>query len=265
MGLRCEFCEPGSFKESANHEHCTYCGAISTRHGHSLLHHYGMSTRGATDSSHCIPCPAFSGQDEKLIGPSLLRMSSVDDCMCFRGHEYIPNACSNCSQYKIQPYFSNNLCSNCPAGHFFVARNVPCQLCDLAQDGGDRHVGLVLNSRDPALPWADDDSDCVCRVGFERLMHGLCTPCAAGKFRSDNYTRYCQLCPIDTFQDSLAQIACFQCPEHSSTLGHIGRKSLFQCVCAPGFQPVSQARNQQPFRFDPHAFDRDFRHIDDDV
>jgi hypothetical protein len=241
MGLRCEFCEPGSFKESANHEHCTYCGAISTRHGHSLLHQYGMSTRGATDSSHCIPCPAFSGQDEKLIGPSLLRMSSVDDCMCFRGHEYVQNACNNCSQYKIQPFFSNNLCSNCPAGHFFVARNVQCQLCDVAQDGGDRHVGLVLNSRDPALQWADDESDCVCRVGFERLMHGLCTPCAAGKFRGDNYTRYCELCPVDTFQDLMAQIACFQCPEHSSTLGHIGSKSVFQCVCAPGFQPVSQA------------------------
>jgi hypothetical protein len=28
---------------------------------------------------------------------------------------------------------------------------------------------------------------------------------------------------------------------------------------------VAAPRNQQPFRFDPHAFDRDFRHIDDGV
>jgi hypothetical protein len=57
----------------------------------------------------------------------------------------------------------------------FVARNVPCQLCDIPQDGGDRHVVLVLNSRDPSLQWADDESDCVCRAGFDHVspaMHG---------------------------------------------------------------------------------------------
>jgi hypothetical protein len=241
MRSRCESCEAGSFKESANHEQCTYCGAVSTRHGHSLLHHYGASVRGATDSTHCVPCPAFSGQDEDLVGPSLLRMGSVEDCMCFRGHEYTTDGCRNCSQFQIQPLFSNNMCSYCPAGHFFVARNVPCQLCDVAQDGGDRHVGLVLNSRDPNLPWADDESDCVCRAGFERTMHGVCTACVIGKFRNSNSTRHCELCPIDTFQDAAAQLACLTCPEHSSTLGHVGSTSVFKCVCAAGFQPVSEA------------------------
>jgi hypothetical protein len=28
---------------------------------------------------------------------------------------------------------------------------------------------------------------------------------------------------------------------------------------------VAAPRNQQPFHLDPHAFDRDFRHIDDGV
>ena len=238
---RCQLCEPGSFKESANHEQCTYCGAVSTRHGHSLLHHYGAFVRGATDSSHCVPCPAFSGQDETLVGPSLLRLGSVEACMCFRGHEYTAEGCRNCSQYQIQPLFSNSLCSYCPAGHFFVARNVPCQLCDVAQDGGDRHVGLVLNSRDPNLSWADDESDCVCRAGFERTMHGFCTACVTGKFRNGNNTRYCERCPIDTFQNSIAQLRCLPCPEHSSTLGYFGSTSVLQCVCAAGFQPVTEA------------------------
>ena len=35
------------------------------------------------------------------------------------------------------------------------------------------------------------------------------------------------------------------------------------CVAPPRL--VAAPRNQQPFRFDPHAFDRDFRHIDDGV
>ena len=240
--LRCQLCEAGSFKENKNHEHCTYCGSVSTVHGHSLLHHYGNNVTGATDSSHCLACPAFSGQDEGLIGPALLRMASVADCMCFRGHEYTQDACRNCSQYQMQPFFSSsNPCSYCPAGHFFVARNVLCQLCDVAQDGGDRHVGLVLNSRDPALNWADDESDCVCRAGYERMINSLCTACAVGKFRSDNQTRYCQLCPVDTYQNSIAQLACVECPQHSSTLSHVGSNTVLHCVCAAGFQPMTLA------------------------
>jgi hypothetical protein len=105
-GTRCELCEPGSFKENRNHEKCAYCGAVSTTHGHSLLHHYGASWRGATDTSLCIACPAFSGQDEDLVGPSLLRMSNIEDCMCFRGYERTQDGCRNCSQYMNQPFFS---------------------------------------------------------------------------------------------------------------------------------------------------------------
>ena len=111
LSSRCQLCEAGSFKESANHEQCTYYGAVSTRHGHSLLHHYGAFVRGATDSSHCIPCPVFSDQDKDLVGPSLLCLGSVEDCMCFPCHEYTADSCRNCSQYKIQPLFSNSLCS----------------------------------------------------------------------------------------------------------------------------------------------------------
>jgi hypothetical protein len=168
-GTRCQLCQSGSFKENPSHTQCTYCGSLSTIHGHSLLHHYGAAVLGATDSSHCIPCPAFSGQDEENVGPSQLHMNDVADCMCFRGHERTQDGCRNCSQYMIQPFFSNNVCSNCPAGHFFVDRHVQCQLCDVAQDGGERHVGLVLNSRDASLQWEDDESDCVCRPGFERV------------------------------------------------------------------------------------------------
>jgi len=46
---------------------------------------------------------------------------------------------------------------------------------------------------------------------------------------------------MDSFQDSVAQLACLQCPEHSSTLGHVGSTSVTQCVCSAGFQPISQA------------------------
>lgn len=237
---RCALCAPGSFKPSRSHHLCTYCGVQSATYGHSLLHHYGQQVWGATDITHCLPCPAFSGQDEALIGPDALSMSSVADCLCFRGHELTASGCSNCSQYMIQASFSNSQCTHCPPGHFFVGRHVPCQLCDLAQENGDRHVGLVANLRDPSVQWGDDETHCVCGLGFERNVHGVCQACEAGKFRNSTYAHHCAYCPPDSFQAFTAQLQCRACPQHSSTLTRSGRVSVFECVCAAGFQTMSE-------------------------
>ena len=235
----CRSCKPGSFQELPAHALCSYCGASSFSHGHSLLHHYGQEGVGAKDSTHCLPCPAFSGQDENLVGPDKLIMNNALTCMCFRGHELTAQGCRNCSEYMIQPLFANAACTFCPAGHYFVARHLPCQLCDVPQDSGDRHVGIVLNSVNKSFTWGVNEDDCGCRAGFQRSIIGLCEACPVGKFRSDTTSKHCSLCPQDTFQDSVAQLACKLCPAHASTLSQPGSTALSQCVCGPGFQPLS--------------------------
>jgi hypothetical protein len=85
----CRQCTQGSFQEHKSHEHCTYCGGVSVEYGWEFLHHYGLPGAGVTDSTHCAACPAFSGQDESLVGPDKLRMSDVSDCLCFPGHERV--------------------------------------------------------------------------------------------------------------------------------------------------------------------------------
>lgn len=244
--MSCQACLPGSFKETRSHALCMYCGTHSATHGHALLHHYGAAEYGASDVSHCVQCPAFSGQDETLIGPDGLRMSTVADCLCFRGHEATDVGCSNCSSFMMQPSFSNSLCAHCPAGHFFVARHVPCQLCDLAQADGERHVGLVANARNSTLDWGDNEADCVCRAGYERDVHGTCQGCSVGKFRNETNTRHCESCPADSFQHATAQLSCNVCPAHSSTLLLQGAVSVFECVCAQGFQPMSESEECLP-------------------
>jgi len=139
----------------------------------------------------------------------------------------------------IQPLFANDACTFCAAGHYFLARHLPCQLCDVAQDAGDRHVGIVLNSVNKSFTWGVNEDDCVCRAGFQRSIIGLCEACPIGKFRSDTTSKHCSLCPQDTFQDSVAQLACKLCPAHASTLSQSGSTALSQCVCGPGFQPLS--------------------------
>jgi len=240
------FCRPclvGSFKEQKNHEHCTYCGGVSFDHGHSLLHHYGVAGTGVADYSHCAACPSLSGQNETLVGPDKLIMNSISGCLCFPGHERrhseLGSECRNCSQYKIQTAISNDLCTFCPAGHFFVERNTACQLCDLPEDGGDRHVGFVLNVNDHSLPWGTSQDDCTCRLGYERSFDSQCKACPAGKFHASNLSRACTACPHDTFQDSVAQLSCLSCPPNASTVSLHGSSTMQNCVCGPGFQPLS--------------------------
>lgn len=239
----CRQCMQGSFQEHKRHEHCTYCGGLSVDHGHSLLHHYGLPGAGVTDFTHCAACPVFSGQNETLVGPGKLRMNDVSGCLCFPGHERVlselASECRNCSQYMIQTTISNDACNFCPAGHFFIDRHIPCQLCDLPEDGGDRHVGLVLNMLNNSLAWGTSEDDCICRPGFERAFNSQCTACPTGKFRASNLTRLCTACPQDTFQDSLARLSCLACPRNSSTLSLYGSSTVRDCVCGPGFQPLS--------------------------
>jgi hypothetical protein len=201
----CRRCGQGSFQEHKLHDDCTYCGGTSVEHGHSLLHHYGLPGADVTDSSHCGACPPFSGHNETLVGPGKVIVSDISKCLCFPGHERIlsenSSECQNCSQYMMQPFVSDDACEFCPAGHYFIDRHIVCELCSLPEDGGERHVGLVLN-------------------------------------RGSNVTRHCALCPVDTFQDLTAQQACLTCPPNSSTLSLEGRTGPADCVCGPGFQPL---------------------------
>jgi hypothetical protein len=238
--LECRQCMPGSFKEHKDHESCSYCGAPSPDHGHSLLNHFGGADSGADNHSHCLACPAFSGQDEDLIGPGLLVMDNFTDCKCFPGHENrSAQSCSVCPQYMLQTAYSDDACVFCPAGHFFVERHVPCQACYLADDGGPAHELLVLNRNNFMLPWGADGGDCVCRLGYERATDA-CRACATGKFRGSNLTRFCAECPVDTFQNTTANLQCRHCPPNSSTLDEAGKTVIEHCVCGPGFQPLAE-------------------------
>jgi hypothetical protein len=120
-----------------------------------------------------------------------------------------------------------------------VDRHVPCQACYLADDGGPAHELLVLNRNNFMLPWGADGGDCVCRLGYERATDA-CRACATGKFRGSNLTRFCAECPVDTFQNTTANLQCRLCPPNSSTLNEVGKTVIEHCVCGPGFQPLAQ-------------------------
>lgn len=239
----CSACEPGTYKEYKNLEPCSYCGTYVDGHGGTYLHTYGEDEYGAVSVHHCQTCPSNSGQNHNLIGPDGLRMYGVDTCKCFMGHENrtLITGCRNCSNYMIQPEYSDNFCTFCETGFYFVASHLVCQECSIADyEGGLDHVGLVLNLLDPlTYAWGTSASDCVCRPGHERLaVDDLCTPCSLGSSRPDISTHFCTDCGLDTFQNTTGQLACFECPLASATLGKTGSTDVHDCICGPGYEAL---------------------------
>jgi hypothetical protein len=235
----CSPCAPGTFKEHRDHELCAFCGALNADRGTALLHHFGATATGAVSHSHCRECPLFSGQDVHAVGPGLLVMDELDDCKCFPGHDNRSAlGCGVCPPYMVQPAYSDDACSFCAPGHYFVDRHVPCQACYIADDGGSGHELIVLNRNDASLSWGVDAGDCICRLGYERDATDICRACPAGKFRGSNGTRWCSECAANTYQFLPAAQTCLSCPPNSSTLLATGQPAVERCVCGAGFQPL---------------------------
>jgi hypothetical protein len=91
-------------------------------------------------------------------------MDGVDKCKCFPGFDKRTElGCSICREHMLQPQYSDADCAFCAAGHYFIARQYPCVLCDLLdEDNRDRHQGRVANSVNLSYAWGVGEQDCVC-------------------------------------------------------------------------------------------------------
>ena len=235
--LRCARCAQGSFKPGPGLDACFYCGRGDIPGiGGNGLNLYGNASASVDDFEHCARCPANSGQDAETVGPAA-PMDGPDKCRCFPGFERRSAlGCSICRALMMQPQYSDADCGPCPAGHYFVARQYPCVLCDLLdEESHARHQGLVANSGNLSLAWGVGEQDCVCRLGYERLADSAtCTRCGAGSFRADPLARLCGPCAADTYQPQPAATGCLACPAHATTLNATGAPSLQRCVCDAG-------------------------------
>lgn len=241
---KCDHCVPGSFKANKGFDACIYCGTIVDEYGAQYKHHYGNENAGATHISHCLACPSFSGQEAHLIGPDGYVMNDITDCKCFRGHENRTlQGCTNCSNYMVQPLFSDNNCVYCDTGYYFVHSTLECQICNLAGSDGSTHTSLVSNILDPTFKWGSSQYDCVCNLGYERLLED-CSPCLPGFFRNDVIRRVCQFCPIDTYQPNHLSTSCNDCPANSQTRGANAQTNIYDCICNAGYEALKMVDDE---------------------
>ena len=243
---RCAACRRGAFKPGIGLAACFYCGRGDIPGvGGSALNHYGDPVLPGDDFRHCVPCPAHSGQEAALVGPDF-PMDAFEDCKCFPGFEQrTALSCSICPAHMVQPQYSDADCAFCPAGHYYVARQYPCVLCDLVdEDNHERHQGRLANSLNLSLAWGVAERDCLCRRGYERLAESnTCTKCRAGSFHADAFDHLCSACAPDSYQPAEAALACLACPPHSTTLNASGAPALQRCVCDPGREALLVAED----------------------
>ena len=264
---RCVKCLPGSFKSGSGTHGCSFCGSIQLYMGSNLEHHHGTTNGGATSSSHCTPCPKYSGQNPLHVGLGGAVLDDWTDCLCFGGYHNITRLqCSHCPPYMFKVGFSRAVCAFCAPGKYFVSNFQDCGVCDLrsADDARDVdvnldfHTAIAINREDPSLEWGVDASDCACRLGFERIA-SYCHRCPLGHFRGSREARQCSVCASDSFSNTTGALACQTCPPFSTTLGRNGSSYVTDCICDAGFQwnqetlmcdacPAGTFRNQADVR-----------------
>lgn len=232
----CQPCLPGSYKTLPGFHECNFCGADSVVTGTVYEHYYGSALPGAKSDDSCKPCPALSGQDPQLVGYNLA-MTSPEDCLCFNGHtDWSLDGCSVCPPFQQKLGYSNEPCSFCSAGYYFVDAFHACEPCELSATVG-QHELLATNRNDPDLLWGVDQADCRCRLGFFRQDGDVsCHACPLGQFRGDRTVAECTVCAPDTFANATAQTFCHACPANSSTLGASGGQAVTSCICDLGMQ-----------------------------
>ncbi|ESN95472.1 hypothetical protein HELRODRAFT_179241 [Helobdella robusta] len=68
-----------------------------------------------------------------------------------------------------------------------------------------------------------------CYPGFS-LKGNFCLPCLPGSHNSRNFFSRCELCPVDTFQESYGARECLKCPKGTRTKTQLGSYQSQDCI-----------------------------------
>jgi hypothetical protein len=236
----CVLCEAGKYKSVIGND-VTLCATCSP------------NSYCPYDSIEMIPCPLFSQSEEGA--------TQLEECLCNPGFYLYDNTpgsyyyCSGCANGKYKSDIGSGPCVDCEEGKYSdQQRSTECSICSNA-----------FGQFSSLLP-RDSARSCFCLEGYEHdagsatvsdlyFPGDMCTECQTGKYRSrdmtlavadydgPDYQKLCQLCAVDTYQNSVGQTACLDCPilysspgvqiSQMSTYGNTG--SSF-CLCPPGYR-----------------------------
>ena len=200
------------------------------RHSNVIVSHLWISNshfeEPSIEEANCQNCRVCGGS------------SDIFDCSCDVGF-------SADFQAPVPPASDHTLlCSQCPTGTYNDALNrTACADCPINTFmpllGSDAESDCqTCPSNTESLAGSDEQSDCVCSVGYYHPVIGVanCAPCAAGTFNSNINQTICVNCSAGYYSGVSASNStsnCQQCP--TNTDSNPGSDALIDCKCDPGF------------------------------
>ncbi|KAJ1467058.1 hypothetical protein T484DRAFT_1646195, partial [Baffinella frigidus] len=178
----CTECDDDMFAPTTGTSPCTKCRLNSnTWVGGRTVCTCGFGYTGPDDGE-CVPCEA--GTYKNYIG-------DASYCKCLAGYTGV----------------DGDACIPCDAGYYKQgAGNTECTQCPTSRS---------------SLPGSDSVEACVCPVGFTGEaagVHGMCTACSAGSFKSVVGGTPCKPCPAGKYQAMGGAVSCLPCPDGSTSV-----------------------------------------------
>ena len=181
-GSACSPCAAGKYKISTGNAACTDCAAAKY-----------LGTQGATVESACLSCPGNSNSP----GPS----TASTACTCnvgFTGPD--GGTCTSCAAGKYKITTGNAVCTDCSAGKYSATAGATLESTCLVCPG---------NSNSPSPSSAA--TACSCNAGSTGPDGGVCSPCAAGKYKIGTGIAPCTDCEPGKFSATTGATALITC------------------------------------------------------
>jgi len=201
-GTSCGACRAGSHKPVNGSSVCILCPASK----------YAAAAEAATA---CRDCAINSNS-----APS---STQVSDCTCNAGY-FGPNGepCSSCQPGKYKAVTGSLPCEMCPAGTF--------------QNGtGKSKCAGNCSANSFSSPGSDQQTKCLCNVGYTGPNGGHCSACSEGHFKESNGSAACTACQPGKYCTELGarfETLCLSCPE--KTTSGAGSTRVHDCACNAG-------------------------------
>ena len=154
-GATCIPCEAGKYKIAVGSATCSSCDVGQ------------YSTAIAATSNTCLSCPPNSNS------PSASPLSQ--DCICNAGWSGSNGAtCNQCAAGKYKIVAGDIACTNCVAGQYSVELGATSDVCQMC--------GANTGSAEAS----DEQTDCICNMGYTGANGGPCMECTSGKYWISN-------------------------------------------------------------------------------
>ena len=201
----CSTCAAGTYKVGTGSAACTPCVAGTY-----------SSTPAATAAAACVACPANSGA---LCSACTL----LSSCTCDVGYTGPDGVvCSACAAGTYKDITGSAACTNCGTGKY--SSILAATTC----------IGCLAGKISPAA--STSSAACVfpaCNAGYTG-PDGMCSACAAGKYKTATGSAACTDCASDTYSaTSAATVAttCLACPAGQNS--PVASTSSAACIFLP--------------------------------